>query len=183
MRILPRARISHGRRSQQALHGKNQENCPAAITEMGSKYYHEGDYKTALKYLTKAAGLGNASAHYVLAGMYYKGERVVEDKDKEIYHSEEAAIGGHPNARHNLGCEEVDNGRYERARKHCIIAANLGSNDSLQELRKLYADGHASKEDYAAALRAYQAAVDATKSEERERAEKAIKKGEVSFAF
>jgi hypothetical protein len=38
-------------------------------------------------------------------------------------------------------------------------------------LRKLYADGHASKDDYADALRAYQAAVNATKSAEREVAE------------
>jgi hypothetical protein len=42
-------------------------------------------------------------------------------------------------------------------------------------LKKLYSDGHASKEDYAGALRAYQAAVDATKSAERE-------KGEAHFA-
>ena len=57
-------------------------------------------------------------------------------------------------------------GRFEIARKHFIIAANLGLHESLQELRKLYAKGRA--------LRAYQAAVGATKSEDREKAEKAM---------
>jgi len=47
----------------------------------------------------------------------------------------------------------------------------FGYENSLKELRVLYANGHASKEDYANALRAYQAAVDATKSAQRERVE------------
>ena len=51
-----------------------------------------------------------------------------------------------PEARHNLGCLAAMNGRYERARKHFIIAANLGYHDSLQNLMGLYADGHARKE-------------------------------------
>jgi hypothetical protein len=41
----------------------------------------------------------------------------------------------------------------------------------------LYSDGHAAKEDYAAALLAYQAAIDATKSSEK-KAEEAIRTGE-----
>ena len=97
------------------------------------------------------------------------------------YLQEQAAIGGHPDARHNLGIDEWNNRRFERARKHFIIAANLGLNDSLKFIRGLYADGHASKEDYANALRAYHSAVDETKSEEREVVEEAIKKGEVLF--
>ncbi len=146
-------------------------NDPAAMNQMGKQLYREGTYETALKYLAKAAELGNAEAHYVLSIMYDKGQGVEKDTEKEIYHLEQAAIGGHPTARHNLGYFEVKNGRYERARKHCIIAANLGDHDSLSNLKILYADGHASKEDYAAALLAYQAAVDATKSTEREKAE------------
>jgi hypothetical protein len=41
-------------------------------------------------------------------------------------------------------------------------------------LKKLYALGHANKEDYAAALYGYQAAVDATESPEREVEEAAL---------
>ena len=138
---------------------------------MGRQCIDEGDYGNAFKYFKKAAELGYIAAHNYLSIMYYKGDGVEKDEEKEIYHLEEAAIGGHPYARHNLGIKEFNNGRFERARKHLIIAANLGHNDSLKGLRMLYADGHASKDDYADALRAYQAAVDETKSAEREEAE------------
>jgi TPR repeat protein len=38
--------------------------------------------------------------------LYRKGEGVEKDMKKFIYHSEEAAIGGHHLARYNLGIEE-----------------------------------------------------------------------------
>jgi hypothetical protein len=47
----------------------------------------------------------------------------------------------------------------------------------LGYLKDLFVKGVASKEDYAAALRGYQAAVDAMKSAEREKAEEAKKNG------
>ena len=151
------------------------KNDPAAMREMGKKHSGEGDYESAIEYWTKAAELGDASAHHLLSIMYYKGQGVEKDKKKEIYHLEQAAIGGHPNARFDLGCEEAHNGRFDRARKHFKIAANLGDDDSLKMLRELYADGHASKEDYAASLRAYQAAAEEAKSAERKVAEACYK--------
>ncbi len=147
-------------------------NDPVAMQQMGLKRRQEGDYKSALKYYTKAAQLGDAYSHYQLSVMYHEGEGVEKDMKKYIYHSEEAAIGGHPEARHNLGIVEWNNGRYERAVKHSIIAANLGYHDSLKVLRQLHADGYARKEDYANALRAYQATVAATKSSQRDEAER-----------
>ncbi len=84
---------------------------------------------------------------------------------------EEAAISGYSDARHNLGCVEWENHRFDRAVKHWIIAANLGHDDSLDVLKQGYKAGVVSKLDYAAALRAHQAAVDATKSPQREAAE------------
>ncbi len=147
------------------------KNCPVALAEMGKKHCQEGDHEEAFKYLTKAADLGDAYAHYNLSITYAAGQGVEMDTKKEVYHLEEAAIGGHPHARHNLGCEEMHNGKYESARKHFIIAANLGHDDSLKAIKELYADGRASKEDYADALRAYQAALEAAKSPEREAAE------------
>ena len=141
-----------------------ENNDPVAIRVMGKQLYREGKYEIALEYLTKAAELGDADAHSNLSC-------IVKDVEKEVYHLEEAAIGGHPGARHDLGCEEAHNRRFERAKKHFIIAAKLGYHDSLKCVKKLYADGNASKEDYAAALRGYQAAVDETKSEERKAAE------------
>ena len=147
------------------------KNNPAAIRNMAKKRDQEGNYKTAIKYYTKAAKLGDAEAHYNLSINYRNGWGVKKDMKKVIYHAEEAAIGGHPEARNNVGYFEVKNGRFERAKKHFIIASNLGNHYSLCNLKELYVEGHASKEDYADALRAYQAAVEATKSAEREEAE------------
>jgi hypothetical protein len=55
--------------------------------------------------------------------------------------------------------------------KHWVIAANQGHDGAIKELRGEYAKGRISKENFAAALRAHQAAVDATKSPQREAAE------------
>jgi hypothetical protein len=52
-----------------------------------------------------------------------------------------------------------------------IIAANLGHDESLENLKKIYKAGLMSKEDLAAALRGYQAAVNAMKSPQREAAD------------
>jgi hypothetical protein len=84
---------------------------------------------------------------------------------------EEAAIGGHVAATNNLGCHEWNNGRIERAVKHFIIAANMRYDESMKELWECHAKALAKKEDLFATLRAYQAAVDAAKSPQREEAE------------
>lgn len=89
---------------------------------------------------------------------------------KSVYHLEEAAIGGHPIARYNLGCVEIENGRFDRAMKHFIIAANLGYDKALDRAKQGFVDGIVNKDDYAAALRGHQAAVDAAKSEQRDAA-------------
>jgi TPR repeat protein len=88
-----------------------------------------------------------------------------------VYHWGEAAIGGHPRARHNLGCIEEDNGNTERSVKHFIIAANLGYELSMKVLWKHYSEGYITKEDLDATLRIHQAALDAMKSEQRDAAE------------
>ena len=148
------------------------KNCPVALQQTGIRHYREeGDYATALEYLTKAAKLGDAVAHHALSLMYMKGEGVQKDREKAVHHWEVAAIAGHPDARYNLGVLERKIGSFERAKKHFIIAANLELHSSLKELRVLHANGHASKEEYSDALRAYQAAVEATKSPERDVAE------------
>jgi len=107
-------------------------NDPAAIREVGFGHRRKGDNGSAFEYLTKAAELGDTEAHYQLSLFYNEGQSVEKDMEKAIYHSEQAAIGGHPFARHNLGCEEENNGRIERAVKHYIIAASLGDDDSLE---------------------------------------------------
>jgi TPR repeat protein len=94
------------------------------------------------------------------------------NEKKSLYHSEQAAIGGHVKARHNLGFEAFMNGKMDTAVKHWIIAAKLGHDDSLQRLKNGFQIGTVSKDVFAAALRAHKAAVDAMKSPQREEAER-----------
>ena len=58
--------------------------------------------------------------------------------------------------------------------KHWIIAATQGYGASMKELMNAFKEGCVSKEDLAATLRAHQAAVNATKSPQREAAEKSL---------
>jgi len=155
-------------------------NDPVAMAQLGFTRENEGDYDSAFGLWTKAAELGDAIAHWSLSVAYAKGEVVEADATKEIYHLEEAAIAGHPQSRHNLGYYEMRSERYDRGVKHWIIAANLGYDEAMQMLKECYKAGvvHGqevvSKEEFAAALRAHQAAVDATKSPQREEAAAAL---------
>jgi TPR repeat protein len=145
-------------------------NDPVALREVGARRDKEGDYKSAFEYWTKAAALGDVAAHYNLSTLYHRGEVVEKDEKKELHHLEVATIGGSLFARNSLRTIEGENGRYERAFKHFIIAAKLGEDDSLDALKKGFKEGYVSKEDFAAALRGHQAAVNATKSPQREAA-------------
>jgi hypothetical protein len=147
-----------------------EKKVPFAMTQMGGKRHVKGDYKSAFEYYTKAAELGDVGAHYYLSLMCHLGQGVEKDEKKEVYHLEKAAIGGHVDARHNLAVFEERNGRMERAVKHITIAANMGHEGSMKALWKCYARGLVKKDDLNATLRAHQAAVDATKSPQREEA-------------
>ena len=146
-------------------------NDPVAMTQWGREQYEKGDYSVAFEYFTKAAQLGDVVSHFRLGLMYHLGKGVEKDRGKDIYHLEKAAIGGHPIARYNLGCEEEESGSIERAVKHWIIAATQGHDSSIKALIGAFRRGYVSKDDLAAVLRAHQAAVDATKSPQREAAE------------
>ena len=145
-------------------------NDPVAMSEMGTMKYHDGHFKEGFEYFTRAAALGNVEAHYQLSCLYRDGQGVEKDRKKELHHLKEAAIGGHAVARHNLGWVEKKNGRIDRAVKHWIIAAKLGFDDSMENIKGLYKGGYVSKKDFATALRGHKAAIDATKSPQREEA-------------
>jgi len=146
-------------------------NDPVAMSRKGMEQYDKEDYRSAFEYYVKAAELGDVDAKYELARMYEFGQGVEKDEGKVIRHLEDAAIGGHPSARRTLGWIEWDNGNNKRAMNHLIIAANLGDDDSIKALMDEFRTGVVSKDDLASALRAHQAAVDATKSPQREEAE------------
>ena len=108
--------------------------------------------------------------------MYRLGLGVEKDEKKKVYHLEEAAIGGGVEARHNLGYHEANNGRMERAVKHFTIAANMGEEESMKALWHCHARGLVKKEQLTATLRAHQAAVCETKSQQREQAEEFLRR-------
>eukprot|EP00984_Skeletonema_dohrnii_P005055 scaffold1780_cov90-Skeletonema_dohrnii-CCMP3373.AAC.7 len=151
-------------------------NDPVALCREGIEQYGEGNYERSFEYMMKAAELGDVEAHYKLSLLYYSGQGVEEDMGKKIHHLEEAAIGGHPYARYTLGCDEWNNNNNaERAVKHWIIGATQGGDDSINNLMFAFKQGHVSKDDLAAALRAHQVAVDATKSPQREAVEEFVR--------
>ena len=149
------------------------KNDPVAMTQMGKLSGKKGDYGRAFEYHKKAAELGDVDAHACLGNLYFEGKGVEKDMEKAVYHWEQAAIGGHPITRGGLAMLENSAGRFDRAAQHFIIAANLGCDRSVQEVKDLFVQGVVSKEEYAAALRGYQAAINETKSAERKKAEEA----------
>ena len=146
-------------------------NDPVAMRREGVEQYNKGDYVRAFEYYLKAAELGDVDAHLKLGRLYQFGRGVEKEMGKEIHHLEEAAIGGHPYARRNLAWHEWNNDNKERAARHLIIAANLGEDASIKLLLKAFKGGLIDKDDLATALRAHQAAVEETKSPQREAAE------------
>lgn len=109
--------------------------------QQGAKQYQKGDYQSAFEYYKKAAALGYADAHFQLALIYLKGHGVEKDEGKFIHHLEEAAIGGQPSARYNLGCHENNNGNIERAVKLWVIAVTQGHDAAIKALIKTFKKG------------------------------------------
>ena len=155
---------------EQNMMKRVEANDPVAMREEGMAQYGKGNYIRAFECHVQAAELGDAEAHYQLALMFYHGIGVEKDEGKEIYHLEEAAIGGNSSARHRLGCEEWSNDNFERAVRHWTIAAAQGLDKSMKILMDVFQGGLVSKEVLAATRRAHQAAVDSMKSPQREAA-------------
>ena len=132
------------------------------------------DYDKALELFVRAGDLGHAKAHNNVGYAYDFGEGVEIDEKKANHYYKLAAIGGNVNSRCNLGNNEQRAGNMDKALKHYMIAAACGHNNSLKKIQKLYANGHATKDDYAKALRAYQAYLAEIKSTQRDAAAAAL---------
>ena len=172
-----REAVSTEEENNRRLMKRIEANDPVAMRHMGTERFHERDCTAAFEYWSRAAALGDVEAHFELSCLYHDGKGVEKDEKRELHHAEQAAIGGHPDARHNLGLKEWRrNGQYNRAVRHWIIAAKLGHDNSLENVKVAHKAGYASKEDYAAALHGYKTAVDETKSPQREEAAELYKK-------
>ena len=128
------------------------------------------DHAKALELLHRAGELGSASAYYGIGIAYYDGIGVEVDLKKAAHYWGLAAMGGHAYASCNLGAYEVKKGNMERALKHLMFAAKEGDSDSLKNIKVLYSEGLATKDDYAKALRSYQAYLEEIRSDQRDEA-------------
>ena len=126
------------------------------------------DLTRAVELYERAAELGEKKAHCKLGYLYGEGEDVEKDTAKAIQHYEAAAVKGDVLSRHNLGVLEYYAGNSKLALQHFMIAAKLGYQGSLGNIKILFMDGLATKADYAEALRGHQSAVEEMTSPERE---------------
>ena len=151
-------------------------NDPLAIHNVGS-YYDQGkngftqNYEKALELWHQAGKLGYSEAYYNIGNAHRNGNGVERDNKRAKHYYELSAMQGDVLARHNLGVQEYkEAGNKDRALKHFMIAAGGGNKDSLENVRRIYKAGHATKDDYNNALRAYQEYVGEIKSKQRDEA-------------
>ena len=128
------------------------------------------DYQKANELHLKAGELGCAGAYFNLGDSFFKGKGLEVDKKKAKHYWELAAMGGYVPARYNLGIEELETRKIERAFKHFILAARAGSERALESVKIGFMKGLVTKEQYASALRAYQKIHDGMKSDARDKA-------------
>ena len=79
---------------------------------------------------------------------------------------------GHVESRYDLGYHEAKKGNDDRALRHFLISAKMGHNLSVENIRRAFMGGLATKEQYAEALKGYQHAVDEMKSHDRDEAKR-----------
>ncbi|EJK46507.1 hypothetical protein THAOC_34820 [Thalassiosira oceanica] len=148
---------------------------PAAMWHLG-KQYADGSYGAtkdvtrAIDLYERAAEHGLKDAHCSLGCLYHVGTDVEKDTARAIRHYEAAAVKGVVTARHNLGYVEYEAGNYDLALQHWMIAAKMGYQVPLNNVKTFFMDGHATKADYAEALRGHQSAVEEMRSPNREEA-------------
>ena len=133
---------------------------PYAYNKLGSHYAHGSlslprDYQKANELFLKGAQLGCAEAYYNLGVSYREGDGVEIDSKKSKYYFGLAAMDGHVQARHNLGCLEDRVGNQHRALKHFTIAAKTGDMDALESVKQRLRIGYLTKDEYANTLRVH----------------------------
>jgi len=148
---------------------------PRAVYSLGC-HYDKGDlglpqsYAKALEFWHRAADLGCAAAYHNIGTYYDRGFGVMVDREKAKHNYELAAILGHVGARYNLGLGEDYFGSKDRALKHWMIAVMGEDADALENIKRLYMEGHATKDDYTKALGSYQECLDEIRSDQRDAA-------------
>mmetsp|Transcript_8356 Transcript_8356/g.13528 ORF Transcript_8356/g.13528 Transcript_8356/m.13528 type:complete len:336 (-) Transcript_8356:80-1087(-) len=126
------------------------------------------DSNKAFELWLRAGELGSNNAHGALATAYYQGKCVGRNLERANHYFELAAMGGNEIARHNLGLFEQRAGNMNRAIKHWVIAAEAGYEPSLKRTQEGFSTGHATRDEYEKALRAYKGTRDDMESLQRD---------------
>ena len=157
---------------KRAEKGNDEAFCFLGETHYNGKLGLPKDVPRAIKLWTEAAELRSLEAHYNLGIMYYNGRVVEEDRPCGIRHWQQAAMKGLVQSRNNLGFVEYGNGNYELAVQHYMISAKMGFEKSLNNIKKMFKEGRATKAQYAQALIGYRDAAEEMKSPQREEAKR-----------
>ena len=150
---------------------------PEAIYLLGHQYHGgelglQKDMRKAIELWGEAAELGSADAIYNLGIAHDWGRVVQKDRAKADQFYKKAAMQGHVHSRHQLGCYEGERGNNDRAVRHYLISAKMGYKDSVENIKDMFIDGEATKDQYAEALRGYQDALEEMKSHDRDEAKR-----------
>lgn len=104
---------------------------------------YEGEHATSMNklktlfYFIRGTEIGSADACAGIAAFY--GDNFLPRPAKEEYlFLRMGALRGDIVARHNIGQVEYDKGNYELSVRHWKIAAEAGSQPSLNELRSIF---------------------------------------------
>ena len=138
--------------------------------ESGGLDLEKKDVARAVDLFERASELGEKRADYNLACLYSQGTGVDRDAARAIRHYEAAAMRGHVFARFNLGLLEQQAENYDVALQHWMIAASLGHQGALDEIKDMFEYDLATKAEYAEALRGYHGAVKEMRSPDRDEA-------------
>jgi TPR repeat protein len=129
------------------------------------RYIDAGNYAEALPLLQRAADADNATAMFILGGLYRQGQGVAQDYGKAREWYQKAAAAGNSVAMCNLGIL-YNNGDgvaqdYGKAREWFQKAATARNSVAMCNLGILYINGYGVAQDYRKAREWFQKAADA----------------------
>ncbi|EJK52768.1 hypothetical protein THAOC_27925, partial [Thalassiosira oceanica] len=148
------------------------DRCPFCRTPVPA------DDASILAMIKKRVDKGDEEAIAHLGYKYYYGTlglaknvpRAIELWTRAAELGSQAAMKGDVDSRHNLGADEYNNGNNQLAVQHWMISAKMGYEKSLNYIKDMFKEGHATKAQYAEALLGYRDAVEEMKSPQREEA-------------
>jgi len=149
-----------------------------AMAHLAHRFLHgngvPGDQKKAIKLYHMAAEAGHANTCCFLGKSYSEGESfdnivIQKDRGKAIRLFTKGARLGYPECLKNLGVMLFKDGQGDSAAQCFLKAASGGLQNALGAVKEFFMAKLITKEDYASALRSFQAVHDQINTEERKR--------------